>query len=237
MLAPWFTEPARWRPSLAALPWPPAHDAAYGQAVNCCQPRVVHNVSGPCHGRASGRTSLHQGPTRPRPERADTAMRSTVIAVAIRLAISASLAVSGVIHAYLYVNGYRDIPTIGPGFLGQAIVFCVLALLILAGGPALLPWGRGRAIRRRTGSVRAVAHRRALRIRRTGMEPITAGGGQRDRRSAHRGIRCGLCAEQPHQTPTNLTTVTPGRGCDNGTIVRSPTVSISFTDPPESLPL
>jgi len=22
MLAPWFTDPARWRPSLAALPWP-----------------------------------------------------------------------------------------------------------------------------------------------------------------------------------------------------------------------
>ena len=39
-------------------------------------------------------------------------MRSTAIAVAFRLAISASLAVSGVIHAYLYVNGYRDIPTI-----------------------------------------------------------------------------------------------------------------------------
>lgn len=70
-------------------------------------------------------------------------MRSTVIAVAIRLAISASLAVSGVIHAYLYVHGYRDIPTIGPGFLGQAIVFCVLALLILAGGPDWLRWAGG----------------------------------------------------------------------------------------------
>ena len=61
--------------------------------------------------------------------------------MAFWLAISASLAVSGVIHAYLYVNGYRDIPTIGPGFLGQAIVFCVLALLILAGGPDW-PWQR-----------------------------------------------------------------------------------------------
>jgi hypothetical protein len=39
----------------------------------------------------------------------------TVVAVAFRLTISASLAVSGVIHAFLYVNGYRDIPTIGPG--------------------------------------------------------------------------------------------------------------------------
>ena len=143
MLAPWFTEPARWQPSLAALSRPPAHDAAYGQAVNCFQPRVVDNVSGPCRGSASGRTSLHQGPTPPRPERADTAMRSTVIAVAIRLAISASLGVSGVIHAYLYINGYRDIPAIGPGFLGQAIVFCVLALLILAGGPDWLRWVAG----------------------------------------------------------------------------------------------
>jgi hypothetical protein len=53
-------------------------------------------------------------------------MRS-VVAVAFRLAISASLAVSGVIHAFLYVNGYRDIPTIGPAFLEQAVVFCVLA--------------------------------------------------------------------------------------------------------------
>jgi hypothetical protein len=67
-------------------------------------------------------------------------MRSTVVAVAFRLGISASLAVSGVIHAYLYVSGYRDIPTIGPAFLGQAVVFCVLALLVLAGGPAWLRW-------------------------------------------------------------------------------------------------
>ncbi len=240
-------EPACWRrgsPSWlgGGPPWPPchgppAHDAAYGQAVNGCPPHVVDNVSGPSHGRASGRTSLRQGPTRPRTERADTAMRSTVIAVAIRLAISASLAVSGAIHVYLYVNGYRDIPIVGPGFLGQAIVFCVLALLILAGGPDWLRWVAGGAFHRRTGRVRAVAHGRALRIRRSGMEPITVRGGQRDRRSAHRGIRCRLCAEQPHQNPITLTALTPGRRCDNGTIVRSPRASISFTDPPESLPL
>ncbi|HEY6574029.1 MAG TPA: hypothetical protein VI029_03665 [Mycobacterium sp.] len=70
-------------------------------------------------------------------------MRTTVIAVAFRLTISASLAVSGVVHAYLYVNGYRGIPTIGPAFLGQAVVFCVLALLILAGGPDWLRWVAG----------------------------------------------------------------------------------------------
>jgi hypothetical protein len=70
-------------------------------------------------------------------------MSSTVVAVAFRLGISASLAVSGVIHAYLYVNGYRHIPAITPAFLGQAVVFCVLALLILAGGPDWLRWVAG----------------------------------------------------------------------------------------------
>jgi hypothetical protein len=54
----------------------------------------------------------------------------------LRLAIGASVAVSGVIHAYLYTAGYRDIPTIGPAFLLQGSVFCALALLILVGGPA-----------------------------------------------------------------------------------------------------
>jgi hypothetical protein len=105
-------------------------------------------------------------------------MRSTVIAMAIRQAISAALAVSGVIHAYLYVNGYRDIPMIGPGFLVQAIVFCVLALLILAGGPDWL---------------RCVA---------------------------------GVLSAGPLVAFALY-----------GTIDRSPTASISLTDPPESLPL
>src|SRR3954453_16440963 len=143
MLAPWFTEPAWWQPSLAALSWPSGPRRSVWPGSELLSAPRRGNVSGPCRGSASGRTSLHQGPTPPRPERADTAMRSTIIAVAIRLAISASLGVSGVIHAYLYVNGYRDIPTIGPGFLGQAIVFCVLALLILAGGPDWLRWVAG----------------------------------------------------------------------------------------------
>jgi hypothetical protein len=55
-----------------------------------------------------------------------------------RWAVAATLAVSGVVHAYLYVNGYRDIPTVGPAFLVQASVFCTVAVLILAGGPAWL---------------------------------------------------------------------------------------------------
>jgi hypothetical protein len=56
----------------------------------------------------------------------------------LRIAIGASLAASGLIHAYLYIHGYRDIPTVGPAFLVQGSVFCALAVLILAGGPAWL---------------------------------------------------------------------------------------------------
>jgi hypothetical protein len=58
--------------------------------------------------------------------------------LAIGAAISASLAASGVVHAYLYIHGYRHIPTIGPAFLLQASVFCALAVLILVGGPGWL---------------------------------------------------------------------------------------------------
>lgn len=55
-----------------------------------------------------------------------------------RLALCASLAVSGVVHGYLYVGGYRAIPTVGPAFLLQGSTFCALAVLILVGGPAWL---------------------------------------------------------------------------------------------------
>jgi hypothetical protein len=58
--------------------------------------------------------------------------------LALRWAVAATLAVAGVVHAYLYVDGYRDIPVVGPGFLVQASVFCAVAVLILAGGPAWL---------------------------------------------------------------------------------------------------
>jgi hypothetical protein len=61
-----------------------------------------------------------------------------IVNLTLRIAISASLAVSGVMHAYLYIHGYRDIPAVGPAFLVQASVFCALAVLILAGGPAWL---------------------------------------------------------------------------------------------------
>ena len=61
-----------------------------------------------------------------------------IMNLALRTAISATLAVSGVIHAYLYGHGYRDIPAVGPAFLVQGSVFCALAVLILVGGPAWL---------------------------------------------------------------------------------------------------
>ena len=62
----------------------------------------------------------------------------TTTALVTRIALSVSLAVSGVVHAYLYVDGYRDIPTVGPAFLLQGSAFCALAVLILAGGPGWL---------------------------------------------------------------------------------------------------
>ena len=61
-----------------------------------------------------------------------------IVNLTLRIAISASLAVSGAMHAYLYIHGYRDIPAVGPAFLVQGSVFCALAVLILAGGPAWL---------------------------------------------------------------------------------------------------
>ena len=58
--------------------------------------------------------------------------------LALQVAISATVLVSGVIHAYLYIHGYRDIPTVGPAFLLQGSVFCALGVLILVGGPIWL---------------------------------------------------------------------------------------------------
>jgi hypothetical protein len=61
-----------------------------------------------------------------------------IMNLAVRIAISVTVAVSGVVHAYLYANGYRDIPTVGTAFLLQGSVFCALAVLILVGGPTWL---------------------------------------------------------------------------------------------------
>jgi hypothetical protein len=61
--------------------------------------------------------------------------------VAVRAAVSVLLAASGVIHAYLYIDGgYRYVPTVGPGFLWQASIFCTLAVLIALGAPEWFSW-------------------------------------------------------------------------------------------------
>src|SRR5947207_13753095 len=58
-----------------------------------------------------------------------------------RLPIAAGLAVSGFVHAELYVHGYRVIPRVGPAFLLQASgSFAVAALLVLS-GPVILRLG------------------------------------------------------------------------------------------------
>jgi hypothetical protein len=54
-----------------------------------------------------------------------------IVNLTLRTAISASLAASGVVHAYLYIHGYRDIPAVGSAFLLQGSVFCALAVLTL----------------------------------------------------------------------------------------------------------
>ncbi len=48
------------------------------------------------------------------------------------LAGAALLAASGLIHLYLWANGYRNIATIGPLFLAQGIVGLILAVLLVA---------------------------------------------------------------------------------------------------------
>jgi hypothetical protein len=49
----------------------------------------------------------------------------------VRFGAAGCLAASGVIHAELYLNGYRVIPWIGPAFLLQAGGSVVVALLLL----------------------------------------------------------------------------------------------------------
>jgi len=51
-----------------------------------------------------------------------------------RIGIAVALAVSGISHAYLYIHGYRHIPTIGTAFVVQASVsFAVAALILFVG--------------------------------------------------------------------------------------------------------
>jgi hypothetical protein len=62
----------------------------------------------------------------------------TLLAPAPRLALAATLAASGYIHAQLYLDGYRFIHVIGPLFLLQASASFALAALLLLAAPLLL---------------------------------------------------------------------------------------------------
>ena len=64
----------------------------------------------------------------------------TLTSILVRLGLAASLTVSAASHAYLYVHGYRHIPTIGTAFMTQASLSFAIALLILIGGPGWLRW-------------------------------------------------------------------------------------------------
>ena len=125
----------------------------------------------------------------------------------LRVGIGATLAVSGVIHAYLYVHGYRYIPAIGPAFLLQGQCFLALAALILAGGPDWLRWA---------GGVVSVAALAAFALSRTvGLFGFTERGWQPSPHAAVSviaevltvafGYRLG--AEQPQQNRSTITAV------------------------------
>jgi hypothetical protein len=57
-----------------------------------------------------------------------------------RIGIAATLIISGISHAYLYVHGYQHIPVISTAFIAQASTSFALAILILLGGPGWLQW-------------------------------------------------------------------------------------------------
>ena len=55
-----------------------------------------------------------------------------------RASAAGCLAASGVLHAQLYLHGYRTIPGIGPAFLLQASGSLAVALLLLVSSAAVL---------------------------------------------------------------------------------------------------
>lgn len=64
-----------------------------------------------------------------------------VLAPLARVGAAASLTVSGVLHAQLYLHGYRTIPGIGPAFLLQASSALAVALLLLISSALVLRLG------------------------------------------------------------------------------------------------
>ncbi|GAA2051664.1 hypothetical protein GCM10009839_68460 [Catenulispora yoronensis] len=63
---------------------------------------------------------------------------STLTDLILRILAAAALAVSGYIHAQLYVADYRYIHVVGVLFLVQASASFALAVLLLAGPPPLI---------------------------------------------------------------------------------------------------
>lgn len=64
--------------------------------------------------------------------------RSPLIDTGLRIAAAATLAISGYIHAQLYVTGYRFLHIVGVLFLLQASTSFAVAALLLVGGPVYL---------------------------------------------------------------------------------------------------
>jgi hypothetical protein len=64
----------------------------------------------------------------------------TLTLLMIRIGFAVPLLISAASHSYLYVHGYRHIPTVGTAFLIQASVSFALALVIVVGGPDWLRW-------------------------------------------------------------------------------------------------
>lgn len=56
----------------------------------------------------------------------------------LRAGIGVMLAVSGLVHADLYLHGYRYVPTVGAAFLAQGSLLVALAILVMAGAPRWL---------------------------------------------------------------------------------------------------
>jgi hypothetical protein len=90
-----------------------------------------------------------RSPARARPRVGTVARVGPVSARAWRLAANAALAggaalvaASGLIHLFLWADGYRNVTTIGPLFLVQAITGCVLAVSLVA-YPRVLAAGLG----------------------------------------------------------------------------------------------
>jgi hypothetical protein len=68
--------------------------------------------------------------TRPIPATASLTVRMALTTA--MLGGAALIGVSGLIHLHLWAAGYRNIPTIGPLFLAQAVVALAVAIVLVA---------------------------------------------------------------------------------------------------------